>query len=216
MRFRIMLVLCTAAALAVGVSTATAGGGNSDAAHACQQGGWQELVREDGTPFKNTGDCVSYAAHGGKLKSACVAGSDNFSGDAEFSNPTTFAGGTIDTAYGPDGNIRIEGSSWAGFFAAGTHLVFTGFDVGTFHLTFTHAVNSVQLQAQSNFYVGTNVTLMAFDASNNPIGSDSQSSNFAAPTLTVGSATNNIKSFTIATDDPGDGLGFSNIVWGCA
>jgi len=34
--------------------------------------------------------------------------------------------------------------------------------------------------------------------------------------LAGSSATNNIESFTIATDDPGDGLGFSNIVWGCA
>jgi hypothetical protein len=61
---RLMLLLCVGLALTVGVTTATADGGpgNSDAAKACQQGGWQKLVREDGTPFKNTGDCVSYAA----------------------------------------------------------------------------------------------------------------------------------------------------------
>lgn len=41
--------------------------GNSDAAHACQQGGWQHLQGSDGTLFGNTGDCVSYAAHGGTL-----------------------------------------------------------------------------------------------------------------------------------------------------
>ncbi len=40
-------------------------GGNSDAAHACQQGGYLDLFRTDGTAFKNTGECVSYAAHGG-------------------------------------------------------------------------------------------------------------------------------------------------------
>ena len=45
-------------------------GGNSDAAHACQNGGWQQLVRADQTPFKNEGDCVSYAAHGGVLTAA--------------------------------------------------------------------------------------------------------------------------------------------------
>jgi hypothetical protein len=54
-------------ALMSGVGTAAAGGGNSDAAKACQQGGWQTLVRQDGTGFKNTGDCVSYAAQGGGL-----------------------------------------------------------------------------------------------------------------------------------------------------
>ena len=39
--------------------------GNSDAANACKQGGWQNLVRQDGKDFKNQGDCVSYAAKGG-------------------------------------------------------------------------------------------------------------------------------------------------------
>jgi len=64
---RLFFVLCAALALTVGVSTASAGGGNSDAAHACQQGKWQYIVRSDGTPFKNQGDCVSYAAQGGTL-----------------------------------------------------------------------------------------------------------------------------------------------------
>jgi hypothetical protein len=41
--------------------------GNSDAAHACQQGGYQDLFRTDGSGFKNAGDCVSYAAQGGVL-----------------------------------------------------------------------------------------------------------------------------------------------------
>ena len=42
-------------------------GGTSVAARACQQNGWQTLVRQDYTAFKNTGDCVSYAARGGLL-----------------------------------------------------------------------------------------------------------------------------------------------------
>ena len=109
MKARLILVSCAVLALTVGIATATAedGPGNSDAAKACQKGGWQELVREDGTAFKNAGDCVSYAAQGGTLEpkgpGACVAGSEDFSGDAEFSQPTTFSGGTIDTAYGSDG-----------------------------------------------------------------------------------------------------------------
>lgn len=41
--------------------------GNSDAAYACQQGGYQNLFRADGTSFENTGQCVSYAAHGGSF-----------------------------------------------------------------------------------------------------------------------------------------------------
>jgi hypothetical protein len=45
----------------------TSGPGNSDAAKACQQGGYANLVGADGTQFANTGECVSYAARGGTL-----------------------------------------------------------------------------------------------------------------------------------------------------
>jgi len=74
MKMRVLFLLCAALALTVGVATATAGhghgkgkGGNSAAAHACQHGGYKNFVRSDGTSFKNTGACVSYAAHGGTL-----------------------------------------------------------------------------------------------------------------------------------------------------
>ena len=61
-----------AGALAVAVSAVVAGpavaarGGNSDSAHACQQGGHENRFEaETGRPFKNAGDCVSHAAKGG-------------------------------------------------------------------------------------------------------------------------------------------------------
>ena len=44
---------------------AFAGGGNSEAAQACQKGGYADLVRSDGSTFANAGACVSYAALGG-------------------------------------------------------------------------------------------------------------------------------------------------------
>lgn len=44
-----------------------ASGGNSDAAHACQQGGYARFVAPGGGGFANTGECVSFAAHGGSL-----------------------------------------------------------------------------------------------------------------------------------------------------
>ncbi len=34
----------------------------------CKDGGWQNLTDNNGTPFKNQGDCVSYVATGGKNK----------------------------------------------------------------------------------------------------------------------------------------------------
>ena len=30
---------------------------------ACKKGGWQNLTDGDGQPFKNQGECVSYANH---------------------------------------------------------------------------------------------------------------------------------------------------------
>lgn len=64
---RRLLAACSIAALAALMAATVAQASNSAAAAACQQDGWQTLVRQDGTGFKNTGDCVSYAAHGGAL-----------------------------------------------------------------------------------------------------------------------------------------------------
>ena len=65
-----------AGVLAVAVSAVAAGpavaakGGNSDNAHACQQGGHQNRFEaETGNPFKNAGDCVSHGAKGGATSS---------------------------------------------------------------------------------------------------------------------------------------------------
>jgi hypothetical protein len=51
-------------------SAAYAEGGNADAAHTCQHGGFADLYRLDGTGFTNTGDCAAYAAQGGTLAKA--------------------------------------------------------------------------------------------------------------------------------------------------
>jgi hypothetical protein len=48
------------------------GNGNSDAAKACQKGGYLSLVGADGTTFDNVGACVSFAAHGGKFATGLV------------------------------------------------------------------------------------------------------------------------------------------------
>ena len=62
----VAVCLITASAGPTGVAYA-AGGGNSSAASLCQKGGYAHLMRTDGSKFKNTGDCVSYSAKGGKL-----------------------------------------------------------------------------------------------------------------------------------------------------
>jgi hypothetical protein len=68
MKKLIVGLIVVAASAAIMVPLAFAGGGNSDNAKACQQGGWQNLVRQDGTGFNNQGECVSYGAQGGLLK----------------------------------------------------------------------------------------------------------------------------------------------------
>ena len=90
-------VLLVAAILAVAVSVVAAGpaaaarGGNSDNAHACQQGGHENRFEaETGRPFKNAGDCVSHAALGGE--------------DAElFIDPQFYPGGSDDPCKVPAG-----------------------------------------------------------------------------------------------------------------
>jgi hypothetical protein len=59
-------VVAVAALSAPLTAIASAGaGGNRAHAQACHHGGWQTLVREDGSPFANQGACVSYGAQGG-------------------------------------------------------------------------------------------------------------------------------------------------------
>jgi hypothetical protein len=65
-----LTLLATALVCLSQAAAASAGGGNSANAHLCQHGGWQTLLRSDGSSFTNEGDCVSYAAQGGTLQGA--------------------------------------------------------------------------------------------------------------------------------------------------
>ena len=95
--------------------------------------------------------------------------------------------------------------------------MFTDDGTPTFQLSFSEPVDSVQLDAQQDF-VGA-VTLTAYDAANQQVGADSAASTLDVATLEVTSASDNIAYFTISSGLPagqtGDGLGFSNIIWGC-
>lgn len=72
-RFGSTALLLVVALLFGGPSVARADqGGNSDAAHACQQDGYLALVGDDGTTFDNVGACVSYSAHGGAFATGLV------------------------------------------------------------------------------------------------------------------------------------------------
>ena len=65
---KIIFALLVAAATAAIIVPLALAGGNSNNAHACQNGGWQNLVRQDNSGFNNQDECVSYGAHGGLLK----------------------------------------------------------------------------------------------------------------------------------------------------
>jgi hypothetical protein len=98
---RFVLAATAMAALAVpAVSMA-----NADTTAPCKQGGWQNLVRQDGTGFKNQGDCVSYAAQGGLLKQA-----------EQAETLTATVGG--DTPYTHTFHILVDSNG--GFTGAGT------------------------------------------------------------------------------------------------
>ena len=73
---------------------------NADAAHACNNGGYANLRRVDGSAFKNVGECVSYAAKGGSfgpaIESFVLNGNNCFFGTytAVFSGGTGVVNGT--------------------------------------------------------------------------------------------------------------------------
>jgi len=176
-------------------------------------------MRQDGTGFKNEGDCVSYAAHGGKLLSC--AGSENFSEFPEFSTPSTFSGGTIDTAYGVTGGVLVQGSFFNGGFPDGTHVLFSGFVRSSFQLSFANPTGFLQLEGQDNVDLDpSTITLTAYDASSTVIGMDQfVDSGPDVAALSVQSSSNNIKYFTVSTSDPRpnpEGVFFTNIAWRCA
>jgi hypothetical protein len=225
---RVAIAVCACLALVVGVATATAS--NTDAAHACQQGGWQTLFRGDFSHFANQSDCVSYAAQGGTLYS----GLEDFSEMPAFTHdtpipdtPSTWKGGTIDSRYG-DGylpwdvspGVLTTGSFFTGLGPAGTHFLFTGLGQNFATFTLTNPAKTVQVTAEPDTQsVDTSMTLTGYDASSHQVAQSTVSQaalSNAAAVLKINSASANIKSFTISVDDGnrGGGLGISSILWG--
>ena len=63
-------MLAVAVCVVAAGPAAAAKGGNSDNAHACQQGAHENRFEaETGNPFKNAGDCTSHGAQGGATAS---------------------------------------------------------------------------------------------------------------------------------------------------
>src|SRR5215467_7041841 len=183
---KLILALFVAAATAAIIAPLALAGGNSDTAHACQQGGWQNLARQDGTGFDNQDECVSYGAHGGRLitKPKVTPGSENFSAYDAGSQPTTFSWGTVDSAdYAPGastpnggtgGSILVSGPYFNAFSTGATHFLFTGWNVNTAKVTFNNPVQDLQVEAMSNKTdIATHLTLTGYDATGHVVATDS-------------------------------------------
>ena len=111
---RLIGTIVLAASLSMMTATAAlANGGNSAAAHACQQGGYLALVGEGGETFKNTGDCVSFAAHGGKFATGIIVPKGH---TVTFNDPTLNACNNLIYGYTTGGAIVALGSKAFGCF----------------------------------------------------------------------------------------------------
>ena len=66
------LALALLVTLAIAAPALAKSGGNAEAAAACQEGGYLEWTDSAGNAFRNSGECVSYAAHGGTLTPVVV------------------------------------------------------------------------------------------------------------------------------------------------
>lgn len=70
LRRHVIVSISVAMLAVVPLGVSAAADGTASAAHQRQHGGYDHRYGTDGTTFKNVGECVSYAAHGGEPASA--------------------------------------------------------------------------------------------------------------------------------------------------
>jgi hypothetical protein len=131
-------------------SPAPPGPGNSAAAHACQNGGWQDLVTSDGATFANQDECVAYAAHGGVLapKPPTPTGSLSLA----FSNCSPYTDPTFDICSATLGGTGAQPGSditWCGSTTGCTSLGLPVNGAGIFG----YIIASVQCIAGDTYYI---------------------------------------------------------------
>lgn len=116
MKKRILVALAAALVLLGPVAAVGAdpGGGNSGAAHACEQGGHLGLVGSGGETFANIGECVSFAGRGG-----------TFARPPQITSTSTYTEGVhvyLRINYtDPDGDAQGFGFEGIGTWARETH-----------------------------------------------------------------------------------------------
>ena len=92
---------------------ALAESGNSAAAAACLDGGYVDWTDAAGNAFRNTGACVSYAAHGGTLVPVVVDPVNPFSVSYRPSGATGFQATVTGSGLEPDSSVDLF-LTWGG------------------------------------------------------------------------------------------------------
>lgn len=110
---RIVSLVTVSLVIVVGllaVPVAAAPGGNSANAAKCHQGGYLDYTDANGNPFKNAGQCTSYAARGGQLVPVPTADIflDQASGTISGTGFTPNSPITLTRAYSPNGEAFYD------------------------------------------------------------------------------------------------------------
>ncbi|MDD5544892.1 MAG: hypothetical protein PHX83_17125, partial [Acidobacteriia bacterium] len=157
-----------------------------------------------------------YACGAGIHTNAIITGAstEDFSGDADTSVPTTFAGGTISSsgAY----STVIVGTDWLTWNpqTSGIHLLRT-FGSYPITLTFTALQQAVAVKAEPNAFNFHNITITAFDEFGIPLGTYTESINGFGGAAFIGivNCAPRIASVQIASTGDSSGFAFSNVTW---
>jgi hypothetical protein len=131
-------------------------GGNSDAAAACEDGGYSDWTDAAGNAFRNEGACVSYAAHGGTLVPVVVDPVNPFSIAYAPAGSTGFVATLTGAGLEPDSTVDL-------FFTWGSTTTFLG--------SVTDASGSVTFTASANCMSGGS-PLSAVAATGTPAGDE--------------------------------------------
>ena len=88
----LMIALAAVVAGGVAAKPGSPGPGSPPSVKSCQNDGWQNLVRDDGTAFASERECTRYAANGGVLQPKTTPSAQSL---CEAADGTFTSGGTV-------------------------------------------------------------------------------------------------------------------------
>jgi hypothetical protein len=108
-----VIALALLATLAIAAPALATSGANAEAAAACQEEGFLDWTDADGNAFRNAGDCVSYAAHGGTLLPVVVDPVNPFSVSYRASGTNGFEATVTGSGLEPGSSVDLL-LTWGG------------------------------------------------------------------------------------------------------